>query len=521
MKSTRALIAFAYVADQFAKTNDIAQGLVPLFAPLISARAGRAFDPKKFADDVKETYDLDMHPYVAEQFAPALAQRGYLQEDRRDGTVHYKNLKCEIAEPPIREEQLRDLIDGFVAFATPRLKRAQLSSSPDQLQAAFLDRLVRPEFLALILRPDQPSRGPRTLGLTGDKDEVLHTEQHFDYLVASYMLHLHQKQSDQFDLLVAATSGALVSEVIVDLQHPLTDPEPLADLPIAVDSPLILDALGLGLEGAKPYATQLIDQIKKVGAVPVVFDGTVEEIRRVLRAPLQHHERNEEVYGPLGRRFRYQPALAPYVRSIIPKIEEKISELDVEIYEIAKTDRADRRQFFSETREQELGNSLGDYPTEDARQHDAGAVADVLRLRGKEEVQSIRDAKIVFVTRNLRLARLTRIFLTKNSLMSREYFPPCITDRYLAGLLWISSGGGGDSLSRLRLVANCSAAVVPRRELVSRMHKFFETLNPTMVSRFEALMTNERAEYFLMDRALSDATLITQENYEERGGFGP
>jgi len=36
-----------------------------------------------------------------------------------------------------------------------------------------------------------------------------------------------------------------------------------------------------------------------------------------------------------------------------------------------------------------------------------------------------------------------------------------------------------------------------------------------MVQRFEALMTNERAEHFLMDRTLADATLITQDNFEE------
>ena len=141
MKSTRALIAFAYVADQFGKTNDIAQGLVPLFAPLISARAGSPFDPKQFVADVKKTYDLDMHPYVAEQLAPALAAHGFLEEDRRDGVVvHFKNLNCQIAEPPVREEQLAALVDGFADYSVQRLDKLGLTATTKELQGALFDR---------------------------------------------------------------------------------------------------------------------------------------------------------------------------------------------------------------------------------------------------------------------------------------------------------------------------------------------------------------------------------------------
>ena len=519
MNLTRALIAFAYVADRFSKTNDIAQGLVPLFAPLISARAGTLFDAEVFAKDVKNSYDIEMHPYVAEEFAAMLAKVGYLEEDRRGNVVQYTNLKRELPDPPVREEQLQALVGGFGAFAGPRLERIGSTLTPDKIEEAFIDRLVRPEFLALLLRPDNPVLGSKTLTLkpaeAPDNSEFSATDQHLDYLVARYILHLHEANSVEFDVLVAATSGALVSEVVLDLQHPLTDTQVLSGIRVAVDSPLLLDALDLGIEGAMSYAKQLIEQIRGSGAIPVVYETTIDEIRRVLSATLRTHDRREETYGPLARRLRYSVTLAPYVRAIIPEIDSHIISLGVELCEFSKVDRARRLQYFTEVSENELGDSLGQYPTEDARKHDAQAVADVLRIRGKRQIKSIRDAIFVFVTRNLRLVRLTRRFLDERSMVSSDYFPPCISDRYLAGLLWITCGGGGDSLPRLRLIANCSAAVVPRRQLVARMHSFFRDLKPSMAERFEALMTNERAEHFLMDRTLSDATLISSENYEE------
>jgi hypothetical protein len=85
----------------------------------------------------------------------------------------------------------------------------------------------------------------------------------------------------------------------------------------------------------------------------------------------------------------------------------------------------------------------------------------------------------------------------------------------MAGLVWITQGGGGDHLSRQRLIANCTAATTPRRDVVTRMHRFLSDLDEQMASRFEALMTNERAEFFLMDRTMGDVTLIKKDNLEE------
>ena len=165
MKSTRALTTFAYVADEFARTNDIAQGLVPLFAPLISRRAGSPFDPVQFAEDVKDTYDLELHPLVAEEFAPSLAARGYLDADRQPGAIHYTNLGVEMPEPPLHENQLRQLVDGFYSFSEVRLVKVGSQVQAEQLQTAFFDRLSQPDFLGLLLRPDRPAPNPKILTL--------------------------------------------------------------------------------------------------------------------------------------------------------------------------------------------------------------------------------------------------------------------------------------------------------------------------------------------------------------------
>ena len=520
MRPTRALTTFAYVADEFARTNDIAQGLVPLFAPLISRRAGTPFDPAQFVQDVKATYDLELHPFVAEEFAPSLAAKGYLDADRQAGAIHYTNLDHEPPEPPIHEDQLLELVDGFCSFSEARLIRTRSEIQAEQLETAFFDRLVQPDFLGLLLRPDRPAPDPKILTLRGPEqthcDAAPNLEQQLDYLVASYILHVNRDDPDLFGSLVAAASGALVAEVVLDLQHPVGDVQPMTGVDVAVDSPLVLDAMELGHDGATPYALALIEQVKKAGARPIVFTDTLREIHGALTGPLQNYDRRAETYGPLGRRLRTNSAVAAYVRSVLPKLRDLIQDhLGVEVVEVSAVDRARDRVYFTEAHESQMSNELGYYERDAARLHDARVVADVLRLRGGGRVTAVGNAKVVFVTRNGRLVRRSRRYLADHSLIAQNYFPPCISDRHLAGLLWISIGGGGDTLPRLRLVANCSAAVMPRRDLVSRMHRFFEDLNPAMEKRFQALMTNERAEHFLMDRTLSDVAVIQQDNYEE------
>ena len=520
MKPTRALTTFAYVADEFGRTNDIAQGLVPLFAPIISQRAGTRFDPAQFAEDVKATYDLELHPFVAEEFAPSLAARGYLDADHQLGAIHYTNLHCELPDPPIHENRLRQLLDGFLSFSEPRLIKTGSQVQAEQIENSFFDRLVQPDFLGLLLRPDRPAPDPKILGLPSANQKHLddgpNLEQQLDYLVASYLLHISRDNPDLFDSIVSAASGALVAEVVLNLQHPVGEAQPMSGVDVAIDSPLVLDALELGHDGATPYAVALIEQVKRGGARPIVFADTVKEIYGALAAPLQNYERGADTYGPLGRRLRTNSAMAAYVRSILPKLRDLIRDhLGIEIIEITAGDRARGRMYFTETQEQQMTNELDFYRSDAARVHDARVVADVLRLRGGEHFTTIGKARVVFATRNGRLVRRSRRYLTDRSIIANDYFPPCISDRHLAGLLWISIGGGGDSLPRLRLIANCSAAVMPRRDLVSRMHRFFEDLNPAMEERFQALMTNERAEHFLMDRTLSDVAVITPDNYEE------
>jgi hypothetical protein len=513
----RSVLAFAYLADHYARTADLATGLVPLFAPIVSRLEGRRFEPAEFAAGVKELYGISMHPYAAEALAPMLARSGMLNEKRYSpGASSYHYAKCSLPEIPFTESDVQRVCSAFHDFACSKLSAVGLSASVAETQDAFLSRLTRPQFMRIILRPDREQVSAKTLTLkrSQDKDDEVGPEGHFDYLVARFLTETIVGDTKEAELMVGISSGALLSQVVLDLRDPPKHGEHLPGLKVVIDTSLICDALDLGLEHAQPYAKLLIEQVKQAGAEPVIFDYTLDEIRRVLRSPLENYEQRRAVFGPLGRRLMHRATFPALLRRAISTVRADVEQLGVRVMEYDSADRQRDRAHFTETLEREMSGRLGDYPTESARDHDARAIADILRLRGPDRASSLRAAKYVFVTRNGRLAALSRRFLDDRALAARDYFPPCITDRFLSGLLWIALGGGENRLSRLQLVANCSAVLVPRREVVSRMHGFLADLTPQSVEKFDALMTNERIENFLMDRTMADPMVITENNFE-------
>lgn len=86
-KMSNYLAAFALVANEYEKTGDAIQGLTPLFAPIVSASAGRIFEPAAFAKDFSEQYGLSMSGSVARALTDRMLGAGLLEKSQIDGTI--------------------------------------------------------------------------------------------------------------------------------------------------------------------------------------------------------------------------------------------------------------------------------------------------------------------------------------------------------------------------------------------------------------------------------------------------
>jgi hypothetical protein len=264
------------------------------------------------------------------------------------------------------------------------------------------------------------------------------------------------------------------------------------------------------------YSGELYKQLKDTGARISVFLHSIDEIRGAIRAPLERFERGESATGPTGARLR-SSAFRAYARSIVGSLEAEIKGLGISIAGTSSLGSPQSRQYFTQDEEEELSRNIGHYENVAARLRDAGSIANIIRLRQRADIpmHNFAACRAIFLTRNARLAEMSSGFLFALNVVGKRGVPPCIHDRYMAGLLWIVYGGKGKELSRQRLLANCASAIGPRQDVIKRMHGFLSDLDEGKARHFQALMTNNKAAHYLMSKALGDARLITKQNVTE------
>ena len=108
-----------------------------------------------------------------------------------------------------------------------------------------------------------------------------------------------------------------------------------------------------------------------------------------------------------------------------------------------------------------------------SREVDAKSVAGVSRkILGRTRVSNVFSLPALFLTKNAALANRALRFIRADYGYSDDAAPPFLTDRQMAGLVWLAPGGGAGDITTTQLLANCTLAIAPRRDVLSRVYGF-------------------------------------------------
>jgi hypothetical protein len=518
--ASRTLTAYAFLAQATVGQTDLLRGLAPLFRPIAKANAGKPFDPKHFSSAVAELYGFRMHPWALEDFAPRLAEAGILTRITTSPTTH-DYVFAAIADEFIQlsENDIAAVIYRFVEYARPLLIERGVGATDAELEGALLTALTDLEFIDVLLRPETSTNPTGRKVLTMRREpEVLREDKgatdraRLDVLCAGFILHAYRTDRGTYDLLTQVVSGALITEVVLEFQTP-TLPGTLEKLTVVLDAPFLMSLLDLGTEEAHEFAKDVVGQLKAHGARVATFRHCAEEIRDNLTA-VMGATRDGIGRGPTARRLK-NAAFAAYAGAIHSDPETRLNAAGIPIVELLATERW--YQNLTQQDEDDLADALGHYENPIARTRDASSVAATIRFRKGIRTRMARfdTAGMLFVTENPRLVRASCRLLAAKKLYREGEVPPVITDRYLAGLLWALFGGTARDLAPKLLLANCAAALEPRNDLLTKMHRFMKDLNQEQADYFTALMTTERAAQHLMELTLGDSDFLTRENAAE------
>jgi hypothetical protein len=513
-------VTFAFVRDAILQRGDIVSGLFPLFAPAIKRRTGQVFEPSVFARDLDELCGLSVHPYIIEDWAPRLAQQGFLIAEDTQTAGNSTFTKYTYANPDVQdahdlEGPILGLFDAFEAYAK-RLFGENSIATPgrEELERELVARIGGMSFEDILGKPDRTSEASRLLTLekapVGPTPEQ-RAAQNMDVVCATFFLELKERHAETFRLVTDLAAGALGAQVVLSFRIPPKTGSSFKGKYVFLDSPLIMDMLDVGSHEDRDFARYLLSALKQEGAVVATFDHNVGEIIAVLTAANHKFEQHIEVTGIVGSRLRVDNNTMLRVKSILNNPQKKVKDLGIEVTEARAVDRP-YLSLFDEKSEQNLISAIRPYHRIEAREVDAASISSMIRyLYGRRPKGGFMALEKLFVTKNTPLVRAANNYMRRlNGLEFRD--SPILSDRAMAGTLWVATGGQGNELPLHKLLANCTAAVRPRGDVISKVRDVLRETSPEEAATFEAMIEDERCGYCLMQSTLGDANLVTGES---------
>lgn len=321
-----------------------------------------------------------------------------------------------------------------------------------------------------------------TGGYCGESAEfALSLEERIKYLLSNFVAQIYHDDLELFQSLVNLTQGIMLATLLdsgSEEQMPKLD-----QLSVALDTPIILDSLGLHGEEARVAAADVLEMLSRFDVCVFVFRETLSEVNRVLSnvehslSGFRSSDRPSKVLSQAIEKS-WKPSDVVVFRD---SIEDKLKDLQIQVRN--KPDYV--REFCLD--EQILEDCIDDfvgYKQRPSLVHDVDALSAVHRLRSGAASTSMERARCLFVTTNGNLVRASEQFARDN----HYAYQLAVSFEYLATRLWLRAPGSANNIPKDLLVAAAYAGLRPPEWVWDKvLHNIDECVRDGLIGTKESL----------------------------------
>ena len=309
----------------------------------------------------------------------------------------------------------------------------------------------------------------------------------------------------------------MAAEAIACFRDPPAGNTSLIGLTVYLDSPLLLDMLGVNVEYAA-YGQELLEAIRASGAKAAVFDHCVAEAEGAIHAQLSHLRSGVNLIASSWGTTAKPDLLAALIGNVGERAAQRLGisvqrDPEINLHRRAASTVGDI--------EAQMMNRMQAWRNAEAKEHDRKSVWAMLAIRDTTQpCPRLCDSKWLLLTRNTALVGIANTAWTAwlqgatnhSSTHVERWAPVAVSDKQFAGYLWTRSGGGDNSMSKARLLAHCSAAVRPRADIKARAYNLMlELSGRAEADDLAALMEDREGARALMRATKGDPEDVTRE----------
>jgi len=418
---------------------------VPFVAEALSdTKPGQGVTPTDVRTYVEAQFGLDM-PATEVQTVPRRATRlGYCRQRRHIFTATHAGLPQErLAKARQKHRrEIEALVDRFRRYAH------------DHHDVELDEATAEMALLNLVEEWSLPLLGSAVRG-DALKSEGIPADGTVRYVVADFVVTTWRKDPEGAEYLEALVKGNMIrSAMYVDLGK---IEQRFTGMSAYLDTPLLLEALGLAGNEREEAALELIHLARDLGVNLACFGDTLSELRGVI-----HREADATRPRPGSRRQTSSHSLqasSSQLDRLASNVEATLQSLGIQVRERPDWDARD-----SEI-EHALRSELDWYAKEAALDHDVISLVSVHRLRQRRKHPRIEDSRAIFITTNERLVAASRRVIDGGDCSNA---PAAMLGHEFATLLWLKKPTQAPTLPMKQVIADCYAALDPPQALWTR-----------------------------------------------------
>jgi hypothetical protein len=439
--SKRALVTFAFVSESLKTHNDVIVGLTPLFTPIAIDNAGKQFVPQLFSQELQSRYGISITEDIAEFISFRLHGVGLLRrvEAGSQDVLFYWNPPEVIGESSSRfEERLTELANLAIKFAAqnPTLMHWSLSIN-DALDMLF-DWIIEndKELTSARLALDTFSNSSDVL--SNRNGSGISSEN--DYFCSRFVTWLESEDKKAVSFLAEIGNALLVSEVVLELRSPSFDVMSGRNLMVYLDAPFCMDFLGTSGHSAQDNSRYIVSCLKQLGAVILIFEHSIREIKESISALLNNSPGNRR--GPTANAILRQEITTDYLSGLARNPHQFILEAGIQIFDPDVTIiPPNQKAVFTEEHSNELFARLSPhFKRMEAAERDTLSTCIIMQRRIRHKSNNFFRSRHIMISDNTMIAHITRKFCEENRFIGPNDLGPIISTRQCAAILWLALG---------------------------------------------------------------------------------
>ena len=463
--STSTLVSLAMLHERINNNEHYLDNFTPFIRHIIRGTSiGNAVDEETIQQDIKDKFGLFIPKHSITLLLGRLAKSKILKRDHGEFLIQ-KDIGEDLSFEPARanlERSMTEVVNEFMRFSKNEHEYEMDTDKAYEIIFGFLSEFSI-ECLAAYERntpfPSEISRLPR-------KEQVL---------IASFFRNLQANHAGRFERFSDVVKGYMFMNSI--LCPDLTE-EKFSKTTFYLDTPILINVLGLNGDRGKGIANEMIKILRDKGGTIKIFDHTGDELSNFIRW-LADHGTDPTVLNPAAVEMRESGKDRAYMITLWGQYRQNLQSMGIRVQDAPSFERESfQYQIGEKELEEILREEVNYFRNPNAAIYDVKSVRAIQVLRQGGNPARLERAKAVFVTSNSRFAKAVKHYESRESQdrPRQDYrVPSVVTDLDVTTVAWLKSSMTSE-IPEQRLMANIYAMLNPGENFGGTILKTAEIL---------------------------------------------